>query len=65
MVIILSNVKRFTKDFTGRFLAKFAVKWLLKILPLPTYVAALSCENINVGKKRLTIYYKCSYIFKV
>jgi len=31
MAIRLSNLNRFTKFFTERFLGKFAVKWLLTI----------------------------------
>ena len=33
--IILSNLNRFTFFFTGRFLRKFAVKWILNIPPEP------------------------------
>ena len=33
MTIILTNLDRFTKFFTGRFLSKFAVKCILKIQP--------------------------------
>ena len=34
--IILSNIKQFKKNFTGIFLGKFVVKWILKI---PLYLA--------------------------
>jgi len=32
--------------FTGRFLGKFAVKWILKVPPLLAYVATLPCETL-------------------
>jgi len=46
MAIILSNQNRFSKFFTGRFCSKFAVEWLLKILPLLAYVATLPYETL-------------------
>jgi len=49
---------RFTIFFAGRFLGKFAVSWLLKILPLLAYVATLPCETLMSENKRLTINYK-------
>ena len=33
MTITLSNLNRFFKKITARFLGKFAVKWILKIPP--------------------------------
>jgi len=45
MTIILSNLNRFTIFFTGRFLSKFAVKWILKIPPHLAYVTTLPCET--------------------
>jgi len=50
MTIILSNLNRLKKIFTGRFLGKFAVKWILKIPPHLAYVATLPCETLNVSK---------------
>jgi len=51
MAIILSDRNRFTEFFfTGRFLGKFAVNWLLKF-PVLAYAATLLCENINVTKQ--------------
>ena len=57
MAIILSNLNRFSKfsNFTGRFVGKFAVKYLLKIPPPLAYVATLPCETIMSEKKQLTI----------
>ena len=58
IVIILSNLSWFTIFFTGRFLGKLAVKWLLTVLPLLAYVATLPCETLMSENKRLTINYK-------
>ena len=55
MAIMLPNLNRFTIFVIGRFLGKFAVNRLLKILPLLAYVATIPCETLN---KRLTINYK-------
>jgi len=33
------------KKFTGRYLGKFVVKWILKIPPHHAYVATLPCET--------------------
>ena len=41
MTIILSNLNRFTIFFTGRFLSKFAVKWISNIQPHLAYVTTL------------------------
>ena len=38
----VSNLKRFTFFFTGRFRGKFAVKWILKVAPHLAYVATPS-----------------------
>jgi len=54
MVIILSNLSRFKIIFfTGRFLGKFAVNWLLKIQPLLAYVATLPCETSTPESRQL------------
>jgi len=64
MAITLSNLNRFyKKNFSGRFLGEFAVKWLLKVAPHLAYFATLLCEILNAENKRLTINYKV--IFKV
>jgi len=52
MTIILSNLNRFKKN-TGRFLGKFAVKWMLKIPPHLAYVATLPCETLMSAKEAL------------
>jgi len=42
MTIIQSNLNRYKKKiFTGRFLGKFAVKWILIITLYLAYVATL------------------------
>jgi len=46
MTIILSNLNLF-KKITGRFLGKFAVKFILKILPH----FALLCETLMSAKQ--------------
>ena len=52
------------KNFSGRFLGKFAVKWLLKVAPHLAYIATLLYEILNAENKRSKInYYKV--IFKV
>jgi len=51
MTIILSNLNRFTKNFTGRFLGEFAVKWILKIPP--HFVATLPCETLMSTKQAI------------
>ena len=50
MAIILSNPNRF-KKFTGRFLGKFAVKWIFKIPPHLLYVVTLLCETLTSAKQ--------------
>ena len=52
LTIILSNVNRF-KKITGRFLSKFAVKWILKISTHLAYVAILPRETIMSAKQAL------------
>jgi len=49
--------------FTGRFLAKFAVNWLLQIPPYLPYVACtLPCEMLMSKNKGLTINCKVVYL---
>jgi len=50
MTIILSNLNQL-KKFTGKFLRKFIVKWILKLLPHLEYVATLPCETIMSAKQ--------------
>jgi len=38
---------------TGRFLGKFAVKWILKIPPHLAYVATLPCETVMSAKQAI------------
>jgi len=47
MIIILSNLNRFKKIFTGRFFGKFAVKWILKV---PSH---LPCETLMSPKQAI------------
>jgi len=54
MTIILSNLNRL-KKFTGRFLSKFAVKWILKIPPHLAYIAALPCETLMLAKQAINV----------
>jgi len=51
MTIILSNLNRFKKKFTRRFLSKYAVKWILKIPPHLAYVGTLPCETLTSAKQ--------------
>ena len=39
--------------FTGRFLSKFAVKWVFKIAPHLAYVATLPCETLMSAKQAI------------
>ena len=39
--------------FTGRFLWKFAVKWVSKIPPHLAYVATLPCETLMSAKQTI------------
>jgi len=41
------------KKFTGIFLSKFAVKWILKIPPHLAYVAKLLCETLMSAKQAI------------
>jgi len=56
-----------TKNFTGRFLGKFAVKQILKIPSHLAYVATLPCETLMSAKQDIDdkLQSKCIYIFKV
>jgi len=47
--IILSNLNRF-KEFTGRFLGRLVVKWILKI---PPHLATLPCEILTSAKQAI------------
>ena len=47
---ILTDLK---KEFTGRFLGKYAVKWILKVLPHLACVATLPCETLLPAKHAL------------
>ena len=52
LTIILSNNYRFKKNsLDSRFLSKFVVKYILKILPHLTYVATLPCETLSSAKQ--------------
>ena len=51
MTIFLSNLKRLKKVFPGRFLSKYAVKWILKIPPHLAYVATLPCKTLMSAKQ--------------
>jgi len=53
MTIIMSNLNRFKNFFTGRFLGKFADKWILKIAPHLAYVATLPCETFMSAKQAI------------
>jgi len=53
MTIILSHLNRFTKFFTGTFLSKFAVKWILNIPPHLAHVATLPCETLMSAKQAI------------
>jgi len=53
MTIILSNLNRFLKNFSGRFPGKFAVKWILKIPPHLPPVVTLVCETITSAKQAI------------
>jgi len=43
------------KNFTGRFLGKIVVKWILKIPPHLAYVATLPCETLVLAKPKQAI----------
>jgi len=40
-----------SQRFTGRFIGKFAAKWILKIPPQLAYVATLPCETLMSAKQ--------------
>ena len=69
--ILLSNLNRFQKIFTGRFLDKLAVKRILKIPPHLAYVATLPCETLMSAKQAIDdklqgsvgTYLKCGDVF--
>jgi len=56
--MVVSNPNRFSNFFTGKFISKVAAKYLLKILPHFTYVAALPCKTLMLVNTRLMINYK-------
>jgi len=60
MTIILSSLNRFKKKiFTGKFLGKFVVKW---ILALPLHLARLPCETSMSAKQVINDKLQCSNI---
>ena len=69
--VIQSNLHRFYQFFfTGRFLSKFSVKWILKIPPHLAYVATLPCDILMSAKHAINdklpgsvaTYFRCSGI---
>jgi len=70
--IILSNLNRFEKKFTGRFLDKFVVKWALKSTLCLAYVAALPRETLMSAKQAINdklqgsvaTYLRCGGVFQ-
>ena len=60
MTIILSNLNRFTKFFTGRFPGKFAGKCILKIPSHVAYAATLLCETLMSAKQAINDKLQCS-----
>jgi len=73
ITIILSNFYRFKKKFTGRFLGKFTVEWILKMPSHLAYIATLPCEtllsakqgDINVSQGSVATYTRCGGIFNI
>ena len=53
MTIILSNLNRFKKNLIKRFLGKFAIKRILKILLHLAYVATLPCETLMSAEQAI------------
>ena len=53
MATILSNMNRFLKKITGRFLRKFVVKRILKIPLHLAYVATLPCGKLISAKQTI------------
>jgi len=41
------------KKFTGRFIGKFVIKWILKTPPQLAYVATLPCETLMSAKQAI------------
>ena len=41
------------KKFTGRFIGKFVIKWILKTPPHLAYVATLPCETLMSAKQAI------------
>jgi len=60
MTIILSILNRFIIFFTGRFLDKFAVRWISKIPSHFAYVATLPCETLMSAKQTINDKLQCS-----
>jgi len=51
----MSNLNRFTQFFfTGRFLGKLAVKWILNVPPHLACVATLPCETLMSAKQAIS-----------
>jgi len=59
VTIILSNLNR-VKKITGRFLRKFAVKWILTPPPHLAYVATLPRETLTPLKQAINYKLQCS-----
>jgi len=53
MIIILSNLNRFTNFFTRRIAGKFAVKYILKISLHLAYVSTLPFETLMSAKQAI------------
>jgi len=53
MAIFLSNLNRFKKKITGRFLGKFVVEWALNIPPHLAHVATLPCKTLMSAKQAI------------
>ena len=51
VTIILSNLNRFRKKITRKFLGNFAVKRILKVPPHLAYIATLPCETFMSAKQ--------------
>ena len=54
MTVILSDINRFKKNFTGKVLGKFVGKWILKIPLHLAYVATLPCEALISAKQAIS-----------
>jgi len=53
VTITKSNLNRFKKIVTGKFLGKFVVKWILKLPLSLAYVATLPCETLLSAKQAI------------